>query len=319
MSHYTQILYETTVTCTIMCRRRESSRQKMPSPCGSCGVEFATPIRLRAHQQSCSGSRATLPAAARLVDWQSYLARHPDRTRETDCWALAVAYALQQAPAALPDIPALQRPCTLWLIGARMSAEGQAALAGGFDLLPELFSGQWTVVLIGPEMEAGPPVARPGGLTIERVQSTLHEYMCFDPTPPHLLVCFNSGIGTLTPPVMTTWLPTVAEMLAMNVPLLLTCYSKLEVQGENGLLRGHFKAHNLSDPGESNPFAHTLDAYKASAYSEMMPGEVCSINSFFWWLRGSQYAAEQLTGTIVPYILRQVRSLPIQMQTDTSH
>ena len=45
-------------------------------------------------------------------------------------------------------------------------------------------------------------------------------------------VLVSSGIGTLLEPLVSCWLPTLAQLLALNVPLCLTCYHEGEAAGE---------------------------------------------------------------------------------------
>jgi hypothetical protein len=71
----------------------------------------------------------------------------------------------------------------------------------------------------------------------------------------HVAVLYNSGIGTLTWPIVEPWLPTAALLLALDVPLLLTCFHSGESHGEQQMLHGIFGARVLTPPAD-NPLAH---------------------------------------------------------------
>lgn len=114
----------------------------------------------------------------------------------------------------------------------------------------------------------------------------------------------------MTPPVMTSWLPTVKEMLALKVPIIFTCYSQIESDGVKSILCDHFWAKQISSPGSLNPFRCELDEYKTKVFQETSArssiGETdACVNHFYWVVCGSRYSDDQLE-LVLPYVLNQV-------------
>jgi len=152
----------------------------------------------------------------------------------------------------------------LWIVGAREAMEGELARRG---LLAEPLAALWPpaarhgveLILCGPEMrEWGPADQRPPPRPLVRaVSGTLHSRLKDAPaltTEPDAMLLLNSGVGTLLLPLVAPWLPTLAAVLAMRVPCILTCYNASEAAGQEALLR-LFGARTLL-PSRQNPFAH---------------------------------------------------------------
>ena len=179
----------------------------------------------------------------------------------------------------------------LWIVGAREAMEGELARAGHLAeplarLCPHLF-GRFglDVVLIGPEMKNW-QLERPAAhasqppLLVRAVSGTLHASSVGGECSidggdgdqggagvsgsggataasgrPNAIVLFNSGIGTLLWPLVEAWLPSISAMLAMDVPILLTCFNERESEGEQMVLGQGFDTKVLVTP-RPNPFAY---------------------------------------------------------------
>ena len=108
---------------------------------------------------------------------------------------------------------------------------------------------RFELVLVGPEMKSDWELG-----AVRSICGTLHERDVGD--RPDFAVLVNSGIGTLLEPLVSCWLPTLAQLLALDVPLCLTCYHEGEAAGEEAVLRA-FEAVPLG-PSEVNPLAYVL-------------------------------------------------------------
>ena len=135
----------------------------------------------------------------------------------------------------------------LWIIGAREAMEGELARGGWLgEPLAKLCpcSCGWELLLIGPEMQAWElerSVSVDGGqassVRIVAHSGTLHSLRADAVARPDAAVLFNSGIGTLLWPLVETWLPTMVQLLALDVPVLLSCFNAREAYGEALILK----------------------------------------------------------------------------------
>ena len=269
--------------------------------------------------------------------------------------AATVAYALRKLPPS--ELGALSASCgrgrdgrlLLWIVGAREAMEGELArgghLAGPLAALspPSLGSRGLELVLIGPEMstwelERTNPVDPSARSILIRARSgTLHALhpspsAAPDDAPPDLVVLFNSGIGTLLWPLVEHWLPTIALLLNLRVPLLCTSFNEHEARGEEALLGGPFGTTYLL-PSQQNPFAHstplaavasacaddaaaestalqavvaaeaaaaaaaaTVDAAPTGTAARASPSDATRSNSWIKWVVGSSNDAAALAG-----------------------
>ena len=98
---------------------------------------------------------------------------------------------------------------------------------------------QWEIVMIGPEMQLPSDeivqLARHPGLTVWGCKATGHRFLQAPNSSlaaPHLLVLFNSGVGTKLAPVMQSWLPTLAAFRAAQIPMAFFCFNEAELEGE---------------------------------------------------------------------------------------
>ncbi len=108
----------------------------------------------------------------------------------------------------------------MWLVGARDECEGELARRGWLaEVLAALCPAApcFEFVLIGPEMKGDWELG-----AVRSIRGTLHERDVAG--RPDVAVLINSGIGTLLEPLVTCWLPTLAQLLALDVPLCFTCY-----------------------------------------------------------------------------------------------
>ena len=157
----------------------------------------------------------------------------------------------------------------LWIVGAREPMEGELARAGHLAepiaaLCDHIACRGLELVLIGPEMKEW-EMERPASssqrpsLLVRALSATLHVAMSRETAAaaPDAIVLFNSGIGTLIWPLVEAWLPSISAMLALEVPILLTCFNEREKEGEQMLFGQAFEAHNLLAP-RVNPFAHVV-------------------------------------------------------------
>ncbi|CAJ1384141.1 unnamed protein product [Effrenium voratum] len=123
-----------------------------------------------------------------------------------------------------------------------------------------------------------------------------HEFTQQSPDRPDLAVCFNSGVGTLALTIASPWLPTLAALLKLDVPLLFTSFGPQERKGEDFILKQLFQAQVLVDVLE-NPFRQ-MPEDRPGCYStleEDLSGDgehLC--NAQIWWARGSQLPAKEL-------------------------
>ena len=191
--------------------------------------------------------------------------------------AASIAFGLRNLP---PEhLPTHDDKWLIWIVGARESMEGRLARGGHLvEVLDALYptARGFDLLLIGPEMEPAPNAYR----------GTLHQLRADGriDRPPDLVVLFNSGVGTMNWPIVEPWLPTMALLLSLDRPLLLTCFHPGESKGEQEILVGHFGARVLTPPAD-NPLAHGVptDAIEcrdaegeASLEAEMVKfAEVC--------------------------------------------
>ncbi|CAK9033640.1 Hypothetical protein (Fragment) [Durusdinium trenchii] len=224
--------------------------------------------------------------------------------RERHGFPATLAWALLQLN--FPSFPS--RRVDLWVLGARTGMEGWLAEEGLWDFLAKVFPRlEWRIRLIGPEMQDG--VYRSTLVEVEGVRLKGHEWMMQSPAQPDLVVCFNSGIGTLSLSITKPWLPTVAALLKLDAPVLFTSFGAKERKGEDFLLRGLFKAGVLVDFLE-NPFRQRpedrpgcyrsledelLADARGAEGAQGAEGEGVNLcNAQVWWARGSELPEEEL-------------------------
>jgi len=167
--------------------------------------------------------------------------------------AATIARALANLPKShLPRGRGAGNRWVVWLVGARDECEGELARRGWLaEVLAALCPAVpgFEIVLIGPEMKSDWELG-----SVRSIRGTLHERDVAG--QPDVAVLVNSGIGTLLEPLVSCWLPTLAQLLALDVPLCLTCYHEGEAAGEEAVLRA-FEAVPLG-PSEVNPLAYVL-------------------------------------------------------------
>ncbi len=165
----------------------------------------------------------------------------------------------------------------LWLVGSREAMEGELVRGGH---LAQPLARLWAradgleIHLIGPEMKqwslslpsdgASPPTL------VTAVPGTLHEADARE--PPNAAVLLNSGVGTLLWPLVEPWLPTLALLLRLRCPTLLTCFNSHEAEGEAQVLRPlganlilPSRRNALSFPTPLAAVRHAADADEAEA------------------------------------------------------
>ena len=172
----------------------------------------------------------TLPP---LASWEDAAALLGPTSEPQSLWrgrrgfATSLAFGIRQLPKA--HAPPTAAECWIvWIVGARESMEGTLAHEG---LLAEVLASLcpdapgWVLELIGPEMasweEARPHPAGGAPLTVRGRRGTLHTLTGHELPRPHVVTLFNSGIGTLCLPLARPWLPTVAILLRLEVPIFL--------------------------------------------------------------------------------------------------
>eukprot|EP00434_Breviolum_minutum_P016616 symbB.v1.2.014649.t1/scaffold1063.1/size201213/4 len=183
------------------------------------------------------------------------------------------------------------------MLGARSGMEGWLTEEGCWEVLAKVFPQlSWRLRLIGPEMREDLRRME-DTIQVESARLQGHEWMLReDVRAPDLVVCFNSGIGTLSLSITKPWLLTVAAVLKLDVPVLFTSFGIKEQKGEDFLLRGLFKAHVLVDFQE-NPFRQRPED-RPGCYGSLEEslsgdnGDLC--NSHIWWAAGSELPEEEL-------------------------
>jgi len=208
-------------------------------------------------------------------------------------------------------------------VGARSLMEGQLAEDGEWGLLADVFPGlQWELVLVGPEMAGDTDAAAADGgagkVQARSVRLKGHDWARQKPPRPDFVVCFNSGIGTLSVALVKHWLATIEEMLLLDVPVLFTCFSAKERKGEEFIIHQLYKARVLVDFRE-NPI-RPLPQDKPVGYrkKEVMPANIDAVepdtdqricSAFLWWVQGSELSPVELravSSTNAPDALRQL-------------
>ena len=98
----------------------------------------------------------------------------------------------------------------------------------------------WEFVLVGPEAKdwhLERPAESASGLSLivrslsgvwHRLRASANQLKA----APDVVVAHNSGIGTMFLSIAEPWLATMADVLALDVPLLLTCFHAGESSGE---------------------------------------------------------------------------------------
>jgi len=271
------------------------------------------------------GGWGTLAAAFGLDDSDELALR---RFRERVCFPAAFAWSLLQLPASSAPPPRHDRPIVVWLVGARANMEGRLVQEGGWGLLSDVFPElRWELVLVGPEMqneseghsEIVPADGGKARVCARQICLKGHEWAKRAPTPPDFAVCFNSGIGTLTLPLVRPWLETVEELLRLSVPVLFTCFSSKERNGEDLIIRQAFQAcvlvDFLSNPLRPEPSDEPVRDTGKQTRVELSPTvlalepndepRVCS--AIVWWAWGSRLSSDELhevSTTACPKLLK---------------
>ncbi|CAL1149738.1 unnamed protein product [Cladocopium goreaui] len=259
-----------------------------PGPFRTCpGANH--PVRAKGEDVGSGWSQEALLSGA---GWEA-LGESTRSFRELYGFPATLAWAALQ----LKDLPPA-RHVEVWIIGARSGMEGWLAEEGSWDFLIEIFpTSSWKLCLIGPEMREDLRLGARVEVESARLQG--HEWIQKDGLCPDLVVCFNSGIGTLSLSITKPWLLTVAALLKLDVPILFTCFGLKERKGEEFLLRGLFKARVLVDflenpfrqrPGDRPGCYRSLEEESLSAPE----GEAELCNAQLWWAQGSQLSAEEL-------------------------
>jgi len=230
-----------------------------------------------------------------LTGWKEYLEQKGisrkaeiQRTKEKECFALAALQALQQLPQGIPLEPVNER-CVVWVLGVRDGIEKQQILDGGWEPLFSSIDVGWDLALMGPEMQNDVMRVKPGR-RIYTYACTSHDARL----PEHLqyptfIIAFNSGIGSGVPAHMRPWVPTIAQLLTLGRPTLLTCFGAHEARLEDAMLRAlQARFH----PHKAGNFGLILEADK--------PLSDC--NAMFTWVHGSALTSEQLEQHAVPYV-----------------
>ena len=204
-----------------------------------------------------------MPPLTSWADAEAALDIDPARSalwRARSTMAASLAYAIRHLPA--DHTPPRERRWCAWIVGARDAMEGVLAREGHLaEVLCKLcpIAKGWEVVLIGPEMDERAPAER-DNCHVRSVRGTLHQLRAdgrLDDGGPDFVVLYNSGIGTLNLPIVEPWLPSCAFLLALDVPLLLTCFHDGESNGEQEVLVQQFGARVLLAPRD-NPLAHAI-------------------------------------------------------------
>eukprot|EP00435_Cladocopium_sp_Y103_P029904 s3412_g7.t1 len=250
----------------------------------------------RAAKGDDAGSGWSQEALLSGAGWEA-MGKSTRSFRELYGFPATLAWAVLQ----LKDFPCSPaRRVEVWVIGARSGMEGWLAEEGSWDFLTEVFpTSSWKLCLIGPEMREE-DLRLGDRVEVDSARLQGHEWIQKDGLCPDLVVCFNSGIGTLSLSITRPWLPTVAALLKLDVPVLFTCFGLKERKGEEFLLRGLFKARVLVDfvenpfrqrPGDRPGCYRSLEEESLSATPE---GEAELCNAQLWWAQGSQLSAEEL-------------------------
>ncbi|CAL1156532.1 unnamed protein product [Cladocopium goreaui] len=252
-------------------------------------AQRASQVRAKGEDVGSGWSQEALLSGA---GWEA-LGESTRSFRELYGFPATLAWAALQ----LKDLPPA-RHVEVWIIGARSGMEGWLAEEGSWDFLIEIFpTSSWKLCLIGPEMREDLRLGARVEVESARLQG--HEWIQKDGLCPDLVVCFNSGIGTLSVSITKPWLLTVAALLKLDVPILFTCFGLKERKGEEFLLRGLFKARVLVDflenpfrqrPGDRPGCYRSLEEESLSAPE----GEAELCNAQLWWAQGSQLSAEEL-------------------------
>jgi hypothetical protein len=153
----------------------------------------------------------------------------------------------------------------IWIVGACEEVEGQLIRNG--DLAEPLAAmcpslGRLEIWLIGPDMRENWRIERGcsqrgASIVVRALSGTLHAVNAAGNQSdwPNYVVLFSSGIGTLAWPLVDTWLPTLTQLIQLNIPLLFTCYDEHEAAGQMTLLKEAFDATVSHAPIE-NPLSH---------------------------------------------------------------
>lgn len=153
----------------------------------------------------------------------------------------------------------------------------------------------WDIVLVGPELQPDKSVHVRPGRRVYTHSCLLHEAeldACV--RVPTMVFAFNTGIGACVPHHMRPWLPTMASLLELRRPLLLTCFGPHEARMEDAVLRAFRADFTKHAP---TGFGHVIEADK--------PLSVC--NALFSWVCGGSCASSELKQRVLPYVDAQLR------------
>ena len=238
-------------------------------------------------------------------DWTwAFVADRCGESGDGRVWRAARTHAASLA-CGVWAVPEASRPRSggcWWVVGARAYVEGAMARSGALaEVLDELLP--WDarpteVVLIGPEMDGDWALPAAGRVRVRSVKDTLDAALARgavarDPKPSGVAL-FQAGFGTLLFPLAECWLGTLAELLALDVPVFSAHYAP-ESEGERVVLCEKFGA-KLLVPGvgaRDCPLGHACprEALDGRSGADWAKGPS---NARFWWVKGSDKAGAEL-------------------------
>ena len=190
-----------------------------------------------------------------------------------------IAHALSLIP------PRKSTRTTVWLVGASDDVEGALMRNGRLaeplaTLCPSL--GRLEFWLIGPAMTKW-TLEPPGqNFSVKALPGLLHAVVASGEAAsrwPDLALLLNSRIGSLILPQVEPWLPTLTQLIQLNIPLLFTCADAEEARGTTRLLREAYEA-NVTLAARESGVAPTGEA---AGRGDLLPRS----NRWLLWIQGT--------------------------------
>lgn len=132
-------------------------------------------------------------------------------------------------------------PTVIWVIVSSELLEVQLAQEGIFDMLGSILrlTSLSIVLFVESEIEDSQSILSNDSSSRVSVQvrkGVVSDLISSSSSPPTLAVCFHTGVGTLSRPLVEKWVPLLCKLLRLKTPVLLTSRCQQEAEGDQRVL-----------------------------------------------------------------------------------